>query len=361
MTCATDASRIGGEFEIELDFLLRSPNQQEPSQALPYGLWTDTGSSALLLAATDILQLGGAPVVWLPAFCCESVTRTFQQAGFTPRYYSSDELHGEAGAEPKPERGETVLIVHYFGHYNRRRARAAESWRRDGVFVVEDAVQALLSGGVGRIGHYAVTSFRKFLPQPDGALLGSHRPLKASLASADERFVSARVLGKLLRGAQAPAASFLPLFHESEALYAAATIVPREPSWLGRQLLARSDLAAIAAKRRHNHHALHRMLTERAARALSPLLGTLADDEVPLGLPVRIRAGRRDALRRHLAAHSVFCAVHWPLPQVPADAGYAADHLLASDILTLPIDQRMDAAHLERLVSLVEYFVTETQ
>jgi len=361
MICTADTRRIGGELEIELEFLLRTPGEREPALPLPYGLWTDTGRSALLLAAKDILRSGGVPFVWLPAFCCESVGRTFQQAGFTPRYYSSFELHGERGAEPAPARGETVLIVHYFGHQNRLRVTAAERWRRDGVFVVEDAVQAGLSGGVGRIGHYAVTSFRKFLPQPDGALLGSYRPLDVELASPDERFVTARLLGKLLRGVRAPAASFLPLLEEEELRYDAGPIVPRAASWLGRQLLLRSDLAAIAVRRRDNHQTLHRILTDRLAPGLTPLLATLADDEVPLGLPVRVRAGGRDELRRQLAAHAVFCAVHWPLPHVPEDPACAADHRLASEILTLPIDQRMGAPHIERLVSLLEGFVTEAK
>jgi hypothetical protein len=360
MICPPETSRIGGEFEIELDYLLRTPGQLEPTLALPYRLWTDTGRSALLLAATDILRSGGSRVVWLPAFCCASVARTFQQAAFTARYYSSEELHGEQGARPEPEPGETIVIVHYFGHYNQQRAAAAEGWRANGVFVVEDAVQAVLSGGVGRIGHYAVTSFRKFLPQPDGALLGSRRPLDAALASPDERFISARVLGKLLRGAQASAASFLPLLEESEARYDAEPVVPREASWLGRQLLLRADLVAIAARRRHNYQVLHKMVTNRLPRVLSPLFATLGDEEVPLGLPVRVHGGRRDALRRHLAVHSAFCAVHWPLPRVP-DAGCAADYRLASEILTLPIDQRMQEAHLERLVSLVEDFITEAE
>ena len=359
MICMTDTMRMGGEFELNPALFCRAPDQAAPTLPTPFSCWTDTGRSALLIAGKDILRSGGKPVVWLPAFCCVSVATAFQQSGFTLNYYTSSELHGEASVEPSPQPGETLLFVHYFGHRNHQRVMQADRCRRDGVHVVEDCAQAALTEGVGATGHYAVTSLRKFLPQPDGALLGAQNALPVDLADADEAFVSARALAKLLRGTNVADECFLSLFEESEARLDESSIVPREISWLSRQLMSRTDLADIAMRRRRNHQSLFRALLDHLPSVLNAVLADVDRGEVPLGLPVRVTNGRRDALRGFLASQSVFCPIHWNLPHLPRTAESAADHLLASEILPLPIDQRMGDLHIQRLIRLLQKFFAD--
>ncbi|MGD0502336.1 MAG: hypothetical protein ABSD02_06325 [Steroidobacteraceae bacterium] len=357
MTYRDERTRIGGEFELDLNWFAQTADKAPLTLPCAHLYWTDTGRSALFLLAIDILRRGGEPLVWIPAFCCRSVVQAFQQAGFSIRYFSSAELHGGAGPGPRPCAGQTVLFVHYFGHINRYRLAQVADWRRIGAFVIEDAAQAALTQGVGLAGHYAITSLRKFVPQPDGAMIGSEFELTFSTTDPDEEFVSARILAKLMRGAGASPECFLPLLAHTESRLDTEAIVPRRPSWIGRLLMARTDFPSVAERRRVNWESLRESLRGSLSSHLTALHEVVEGGEVPLGLAVRVGGGQRESLRRYLADHSIFCPVHWPLAHVPMSTDLALDHDLASQILTLPIDQRMEESHVRRFVTLLKRFV----
>jgi hypothetical protein len=360
MTYRVDRTRIGGEFELDLASFSQTMDNAPPL-TLPsaHSSWTNTGRSALFLAATDILRRGGEPLVWIPAFCCRSVVQAFQQAGFSIRYYSSAELHGGDSLQPEPTAGQTVLFVHYFGHVNRYRLAQVAGWRGRGAFVVEDAAQAALTQGVGLAGHYVTTSLRKFVPQPDGAMIGAEFELNFSTADPDEEFVSARVLAKLLRGAGAPPEAFLLLLGQTESRLDTEPIVPRKPSWVSKLLMAHTDFSSVAKRRRRNWELLRRSLRGSPATDLTVLHDVLESGEAPLGLAVRVAGGQREVLRRFLADHGIFCPVHWPLSHVPTSTELALDHELSSQILTLPIDQRMEESHVRRFAKLLQQFFAD--
>jgi hypothetical protein len=360
MTSPADDMRIGGEFELNPASFHLPADRPLPTLPSAFSYWTDTGRSALLLAAHDILGRGGKPVVWLPAFCCRSVSQPFGQAGFTLQYYNAAELHGEDNVPPNPQPGESVLFVHYFGYRNGRRLAQVPAWEQAGIYIVEDAAQAALTEGVGAFGHYAVTSVRKFLPQPDGALIGSRHALELTLADPDEAFVSAKAVAKLVRGADAMPEDFLPLIEFAESRLDDSAIVPKRLSWLSRQLMLRADFALVAARRRLNCQSLSDAVSTELRSCVTALIQGPSDGEAPLGLAIRVSGGRRDALRGFLAEHSVFCPIHWLLPHVPRAQALAADHRLASEVLTLPIDQRMNEHHIRRLIELLQQFFTES-
>jgi hypothetical protein len=64
-------------------------------------------------------------------------------------------------------------------------------------------------------------------------------------------------------------------------------------------------------------------------------------------------------LRAFLADHNVFCPIHWPLPHVPDQPLFNAEHALEKSIVTLPVDQRMNDTHIERLGQLLGDFFGE--
>lgn len=354
MTSRIDLRRIGGEFEIgrsELAFD-RTIAASLPTFGAPYESWLDTGRSALAVVASHLRNVAPQATVWLPAYSCESIVAPFLHQGLRTRFYAVGPHLDRVDADP--ERGDTLLFIHYFGVRNQMALQRIEEFRERGVRLIEDCVQAALTGGVGQSGDYALTSLRKILPQPDGALLASRAALTAVADTADEAFVSARVIGKLLRGAGSPVESFLALFDESEARLASDH--PRAMSWVSRRLLLQTDLSEVAMRRRANFAMLHRSLCSLAtSRGIVPLLGPLDDGEVPLGCPIVVAAGQRDALRRHLAAQEIFCAVHWDLAHV-GDAQFTDEQALASSILTLPIDQRYDDSDMATVLDSLSTF-----
>jgi hypothetical protein len=363
MTGPIEKSRIGGEFEFNPEAYLGRP-RAAPDLRLPESsyLWTDLGRSALLIAADSILQRGGRPCVWLPAFACASVSQPFLQAGFGLEYYSGgDSLIDINISLPQVRTGDTLLFIHYFGHPNQGMLRVTRELHEAGVWIIEDCVQSSLAPLLGEYSDFAVTSYRKFLPVIDGAVLISKSPLnlprmRLKLQPPDESFISARLAAKILRGANAAATDFLPLLDRTESSLE-GKIVPRHTSWLSTWMLERLDLDAIIARRRANWARLSRRIADSSLPDhLQVIFNALSDNMVPLGFPVRVPNGLRNDLRRFLSEKGIYCPVHWPLAHLPLDQAFERERDLERSLLTLPVDQRMSFGDVDRLVTELAAF-----
>lgn len=354
MTSAAESRRIGGEFELnysDLEFDTTA-NPILPSFGAQHETWVDTGRSALAVIARHLVTTAAESTVWLPAYLCESIVMPFLRKGLRVRFYSVGERLDRIDAYPVP--GDTLLFIHYFGCRNHTAMHRVAEFRAMGVCVIEDCVQAALTIGIGTNGDYAVTSLRKFLPQPDGALLASRAPITVEADVADEAFVSARFVGKLRRGRGERSESFLPLFVQSERLL--SDECPRSMSWISHQLLANSDLSTIAARRCANFSTLQDGLADIASCTdIVPFLNSLEAGEVPLGFPVVVGGGRRDALRHHLAENAIFCPIHWNLAHLPGGA-FTEERVLSASILTLPLDQRYQECDMTTILATLSTF-----
>jgi len=362
MTFRHESLQIGGEFEFNPDDYARRPLAERVETNSPTCLWIDTGRSALLVAATAIRKQGGLPRVWLPAYCCESIARPFTQAEFEVRYYPVGRNLQCGSSLPQPLPGESLLFIDYFGHRNWPMVEAAPKYINEGVWVIEDRVHASLSVAADLVGSFSVTSDRKVLPVPDGATISSRAPLDLrkigiELSDPDEAFVSAKLTGKILRAVDTPDETFLALFEEAETRVE-GRIVPRSRSWLSCWMSARLDREDAARKRRMNWLTLLDILRQsRLLGRLCPVMDNLGEDDVPLGMPVRVVDDLRDSLRAFLTTREIYCPVHWPLNHLPADSAFSEERQLQSSLLTLPTDQRMSSEHLEYFAkSLVAFF-----
>ncbi|NLI91357.1 MAG: hypothetical protein GX434_03890 [Peptococcaceae bacterium] len=353
---------LGGELEITLeDFLKPESNSIVPLCSKENTLYLDSGRSAIYLALSDILSQGGKREAWLPRYCCQSVELPFLKLGFTLNYYSTGrDLNTPCGL-PEKLAGETFLFIHYFGKRNLILEQYLEAMKeRHSFFIIEDCVQAMLNSHPGKF-DYAVCSFRKFFPQPDGALLYSHYPLEEGnmIEPADEAFVSRRLIGKLIR----PYSSdkiFLDLFAEAENMIDNFA-KPRKISYISKYLLSRTNAAEITAKRRNNFFYLINGLKRREydEDLIHPLFDSLEQGEVPLGLPIVVAPSYRDRLREYLADQRVFCPVHWQL-KMKEDSLWRHELELSRSILTLPLDQRLDFSSLDNLLAkLSDFFQTK--
>lgn len=348
---------IGGELEFDPQaYFGELRNSLAAWNFSAWGVWTDLGRSALLLAALAIRERGGRRV-WLPAFSCASVAQPFAQAGFALNYYCIGVgLMGVQSPTLLPEAGDTVLFIHYFGHRNEQMIQLTSSLKAAGVWVIEDCVQASLRPTLSEHADFAVTSYRKFLPVADGALLLSHEPVSSigagmQLSAPDESFVGARLIAKILRGAAAHSSDFLPLLERTETAVD-RSFVARRMSFTSTWMLERIDLEEVARKRRINWLALYEGIRERGLESLlEPVTPGLGAEVVPLGFPVRVAGERRDELRGFLAQRQIYCPVHWPLNHLPREGTYAYERDLERSCLTLPIDQRVTPAHVERLLT----------
>lgn len=319
-------------------------------------LHLDTGRSAIYIALLSIIQQGGKREAWLPRYCCPSVLMPFLRVGFKLHFYTQGFDLTAAPDLPVDLDGETILFIHYFGKTNQAMLDWLEKENRPHkCFIIEDCVQALLSSQLGNQ-DFAVYSYRKFLPQPDGALLASNYPLPVDdILPANEKFVSTKLIAKLIRP-DSEANGHLDLLNQAESIINNA-ICPRQMSSLSHYLLARTNLPFIVQKRRANFYYLLNLLEQFGLvnQLIQPLFIELDQHEVPLGLPVRVATGCRDELRAFLIAHKIYCPVHWSL-DLAANQGWKDELLLSRSLLTLPLDQRIDESALHYMADKIASF-----
>ena len=111
------------------------------------------------------------------------------------------------------------------------------------------------------------------------------------------------------------------------------------------EILKETDIEAVIRQRRNNARVL--------AEGLKALEGDVMkipaidpEQDTPLFLPVFLENGARDALRKYLIEHAVYCPVHWP-EVMGAEAG------LRENELSLICDQRYTEDDMRAIVSLI--------
>lgn len=348
---------IGGAFELDLKDVVGAT----APPPLPTGTESVTSGRTALSLVAQRLQSAGFGGRWLvPAYLCPSVLQPLREARVEIELYGvGTQLQPDAGLllrtiERDPPA--VLLVIDYFG-FPPADADALSALR-DACTIVEDCVHGSLlelpDPAAGRIGDVAFTSFRKYLPLPDGGVLvGSSGD---SLPPAAIAAVAPHLLGQLLRGAFGAGElsgdhierAFLDLLARGDRTLDGR--VPYEAmSEVSRTLLARIDLPEVAERRRRNFRALASLLAPDARWA--PLFDCLPAGVSPLVYPLRIFGGRRDAVRAALAAQRIYCPVHWVLPAEIDRARFPDEHRLADEILGLPIDQRYEEEHMKRSAS----------
>lgn len=341
MLIPTESRIIGGMFGLGE---ISNPNRSMPSFL--------RGNPVLLANARSgiafLIELLSPAHVWMPSYLCGIMVEAVDKRRTAVKFYevNYDLSLPSLSWLDSVERNDLVVLVDYFGFpsdsqcINRARERGAR--------VLEDACQALLSEGVGRLSDFTLFSPRKFLGVPDGGILICNHEitydnskmappppawwLKAFSASVFRRDFD-------LHGGDR---RWFELFQETED---DGPIGPYAMSEFSRMLLQHNfDYSMIAEKRVKNYELLAYELKKFA------LFPSLLCGVVPLGFPIRVK--ERDRVRQALFGQEIYPPVHWPIQGVVPE-GFSDSHRLASEIVTLPCDQRYDSSDMERMIRCV--------
>jgi len=315
--------KYSAEFRLPPDILRSLPLSRPLLGILPldgrFSLSVGTGRMALAQALSSLPPSRMTGRAWLPSLCCASLAPPFLRRGFRLLFYS-DPLRS-----PPPELlpGDVFLYIHFCGFPNRPVEEALRSLPAESrPVIIEDCVHALFTRGVGTFGDFALYSFRKFLPVPDGGLLTSRLPLDGKLAPPLESYISVKTAG-LMTGK--------PAFLRQGEAALDSDDDPREPSAMGNLLLDRLPWEHIPAARRKNYSFLAGQLA----------LPALQDGTVPLGAPVRAESGKAE-LERLLRAGGFEPPLSWDAPpDAPSNE--------AGRLVILPCDERLEDRDLETL------------
>ena len=348
MSPRTPRLSVGGDFELT-NIPQGTPERLTPLTQGFSGSWTLSGRSALALVLQDFIAKGVSHIQ-LPAYLCDSVLAPIEALDLAYSFYPVD--RGLAG-QPTASADSAVLVINYFGWQN----PALENLS-DGVFLIEDSCQALLSvWSTSRSDSKRIIfSPRKFGPTALGGwcnISNLDLPSTTAAESALRQALDARLLrGKYLSEINSP------IDPEIENKYLASLAAveefldanPKEAGLpeLGLKVIAGIDWQMVATRRRSNWQHLRGLLSER----VEIVFDTLPDSVVPLGFVIRTH--NRDRVRATLASKRIYCPVHWPLPKQVSRSEFPVSAELADTLLTLPIDQRYtedDMIHLARAVN----------
>lgn len=286
--------------------------------------------------------------IWLPSYLCDVILEALEHCGSAVELYNVD---GRLEAAPidwldSVHSGDLVLFIDYFG-FPCARAPMARAKQR-GAWVLEDACQALLTTGVGRLADFVLFSPRKFLGVPDGGILALHS--RTDLESIELRpppskwwlTTLAASLGRRDHDRSPGGGDWFSRFQETEK----ATPVGRYSMSELTKLLLRHcvDYDHVAQKRRANYRVL---LDNLAGLAVFPRLD---EGVVPLGFPIAV--SNRDQVQQELFSRRIFPPIHWPTPAIVGDR-FRTSRELASRMLTLPCDQRYTEHEMEHMAKVV--------
>lgn len=305
--------------------------------------WYISGRSALQAV---IEALHGVHSVAVPAWCCDTMVKPFVDAGLEVRFYPVYWRNGLV-QEPRLDCG-ALFLMDYFGYSG----QCPEIGNYPGA-VIRDVTHSILSSTYSNA-DYSFGSLRKWCGVWTGgyAWTGDGRRLKAGneegRAYATLRQQAMLQKDEYIRGVRSDK-GYLSMFAEAEAQLEDAGIVAAADRDV--RAARRLDVGYIKDRRRKNAAVLREAFPDRL------IFPRMKETDCPLFVPVLVPDGRRDALRRYLIRHEIYCPVHWPVSEYHRLDGETEK--LYQNELSLVCDQRYTEADMRRMVDTIRMFEKE--
>jgi hypothetical protein len=204
-----------------------------------------------------------------------------------------------------------------------------------------------------------VTSLRKTLPVPDGAVVWSPRGEDLPASTGDEstaaqwKLVAMILKAAWLSGKNVSKTEFRYLQQTGEV---GLRDCAAQPTTFTRAVLPLLDVWRLRSVRADNARELIASLTPRSSEAWRPLTYG-PPGAVPFNVQILCASEAvRDALLGHLAGERIFAPVHWRQPRTELCSGDEAAVDYASRILTVPVDHRYRASDIHRIAEALRTF-----
>ncbi len=316
-----------------------------PSEAVWYSLARH--------AITDVLAVCGARTLWIPEYFCEDVVNHIEAYCKVKRY-----VDGPTQREPLwdtllPARGDVVLALDYFGM---RSLAPWYAWALDSkCILLEDYSHDPAYGFRHSRADYAISSLRKTLPVPDGAILwspvGNALPQSPTCiaAGAEEKFAAMVWKMEYLSGRADEKVKEVFRHWQIHGEKTLCEQPARMPSPESIALCFRGIPEAWLEQRRGNvKYLLHELRNYTGARAIPSFA---PEDSTPFAAVLQFETPEsREQARHHLIKNRIYCPVHWP---AGTDASIGAKRL-SDSLLTLISDQRYGNKEMKQIVSTLQ-------
>lgn len=301
--------------------------------------WFISGRSALYAIAKRLIM--NCKSVAIPSWCCESMIKPFADLGFQIYFYPvyfRNGFHQEIRLDC-----DVLLIMDYFGYTGK--SLSYEEY--DGV-IIRDLTHSVFSL-MNKDADYYFGSLRKWCGIWTGGYAwgdGIEKSDRIDSKYIELRRVAMKEKKKYILNGEKTEKTFLRIYDEAEELLEQGGCFRAADRDI--RIAKKIDIDTICSKRRSNATVL--------MRAFSDLLvfPELSEDDCPMFVPIIIRNGKRDSLRRYLIAHSIYCPVHWPVSDYHRLTDY--ESFLYGNELSLVCDQRYNENDMDRIIETIKRF-----
>ena len=320
------------------------------------------GRTALDIIVRDAIRTYGISSVLLPSYCCHTMIEPFLRNGISIRFYDvyvNDDGFLTADI-PAPRESEMLYLMKYFGdtdiHY-RGEGKKLFGWTA----TIEDLTHSCFTVDYFTQADYWFTSYRKWFAVEGIATAGKRdgRLPKASRGR-NETYYKLKneafsLKHQFMDSASVEKQQFLRMFRRAETLleadYQDYGIGFEEIYDLFRFI---DDIKRVCSKRRDNAKVLVEGLTE--VPGIKVFADFKDDRKCPLFVPIIVKDGKRDALRKWLISKNIYCPVHWPVSAWHAGIAERTKKIYDGE-LSLVCDQRYGVEDMKRTICEIRKFV----
>lgn len=300
--------------------------------------WFRSGRDAIGFVIDDIQCRQAFRSVAIPSWCCESMIVPFISRGITVRFYSvAPSKNGGIIQNISEASGcDGILLLDYFGYI--------EKTYDDGFNGIEiyDITHSIFSD-ISYCSGYVLGSLRKWAGfMTGGFAYKCHGDFIQTPLPEDKNYSDLRKL------AMDEKCSYI-FGEKKEKTYLHHFVNANKmlkPIGLGgspvdTKLAKKLDIEYIKKRRRQNAKVLMDRLSDFA------LFHCIREGDCPLFVPILVPEGKRDELKKHLAAQSIYCPSHWPAS--PNHNLNVSTRRLYDEELSIVCDQRYDIKDMEKI------------
>ena len=353
----------GSEFGIEWP-----PSRISETAGCPPGILNPSGKDEVLLLSgrtaidcicRDMRSSGRAGCVYMPAYCCSSMSAPFVKNGFSIGFYEVGFDGGKLTYNLVDDREIDILYLNnYFGFRTFIDIEWVRRKQKEGTVIIYDKTHSLFlrNDPYMEVADYIFCSLRKWFAVASGAVLYKSSGDLIDFGLRECSYVQAKFSAQVLKSRylsgdeSVSKEMFYPAFadfsHHLEEDYAGYRM--DEKSIV---LLKSANFTEIISRRRENARMLYEEL--RDVGWLKFLFSEMDNDVTPLFVPVIVKTQElRDELKKRLISRQIYCPVHWPRNSMTAPQ-MEVNKIFDREI-SLICDQRYTPEQLEGMVQTIK-------